>query len=291
MGVFRHNPRRVLRYGAILATGAVGVYFLFGFIERMAVFPATREIYRDPAAFGWAFEDVWLEVNGGRTHAWHIPLEGARGTALFSHGNAGNMADRLESISLLRGLGFSVLAYDYGGYGRSSGRPSEKRCYADIRAAWRHLTGERGIDPSRIVLFGRSLGGAVTCDLAVDVQPAAVVIESTFTSIPEVARDLIPLLPARLLLRTRFANLEKAGRIRSPLLYVHSRDDTLIPFHHGEKLFAAAREPKTFLEIRGDHNEGFVLSMAEYLEGWRAFLAPILPWTAEEGEHAGPSAG
>jgi fermentation-respiration switch protein FrsA (DUF1100 family) len=250
----------------------------------MAVFPATRDIYRDPSAFGWDFEEVWLEVDRGRSHAWHIPLEGARATVLFSHGNAGNMADRLESISLLRGLGFSVLAYDYGGYGRSTGRPSEQRCYADIRAAWRYLTEGRGIAPSQIVLFGRSLGGAVTCELAAEVQPAAVVLESTFTSIPDVAGDLLPFLPARLLVRARFTNLDKVGRFRSPLLYVHSRDDTLIPFHHGEKLFAAAREPKTFLEIRGDHNEGFVVSMEPYLAGWRAFLDPILPWIGQPTE-------
>ncbi len=249
-----------------------------GFLERMVVFPASRDLYRDPGSMGWAFEDVWLDVGAGeRSHGWFIPIKNARGVALFSHGNAGNIADRLESVSLLRAQGLSVFVYDYGGYGRSTGKASEARCYADVRAAWRYLTEQRGIEPGRLLLFGRSLGGAVTCDIAVDVQPAGVIIESTFTSVPDLAGEMLPFVPVKWLVRTQFANKEKIGRIESPLLYVHSRDDTLIPFHHGRVLFDRATAPKTFLEIRGDHNEGFVLSMDRYRAAWKAFLAPLLP--------------
>ena len=249
---------------------------MFGRLERMLIFPATRDIDRDPGVFGWEFEDVYLPVKGGETHGWWIPLEGARGTALFSHGNAGNIAGRLESIGLLRGLGFSVMAYDYGGYGRSTGSPSEVRCCADARAFWRYLTEVRGIAPGQLLLFGRSLGGAVTCDLASEVTPQAVVIESTFTSIPDIAREMVPFFPARLL-RTRFANKDKIGLLSAPLLMVHGREDSMIRFHHGEALFALAPEPKTFVEIHGDHNEGFVLSKAIYLAAWEEFLAPLFP--------------
>lgn len=262
--------------------GAFGAVLCANMIENWILFPATREIYRDPGEFGWPFEEVWLEVGLERTHAWYVPLEGARGVALFSHGNAGNIADRLESIGLLRNLGFSVFAYDYGGYGKSSGSASEKRCCADVRAAWRHLTETRGMPARQILLFGRSLGGAVTADLAQEVVPAAVVLESTFLSVPDVAKDMFPWLPVQWLVRTQFCTKDKIARFHCPLLVIHSPDDSLIRFHHGKELFERAREPKQFLEIRGGHNDGFVQSMKMYTRGWEEFLAPILPREAAD---------
>jgi len=275
----RPETRRmiVLKFLLFAAIG-YGVILLLAYLfHDRIIFPATRAIYRDPSAFGWAFEDVVVPVNGYSTHGWFIPLENARGVALFSHGNAGNIADRLESIGLLRELGFSVLAYDYGGYGKSSGRASEQRCYADIRAMWRHLTETRGIPPEQILIFGRSLGGAVSAELAAEVIAAAVVLESTFLSTVDVARDAFPWLPARWFVRHHFENKHKVGRIKSPLLIIHSPDDRVIPYRHGTELFRLAAEPKQFLEIRGDHNEGFVLSAPAYLAGWESFLAPIMP--------------
>lgn len=254
----------------------LGLTALLFYLQDKMIFQATREIYRTPESAGWAYEDVRLKVGEETTHGWWIPLEDARGVVLFSHGNAGNIADRIESIGLLRKLGLSVLAYDYGGYGYSTGRPSEKRCYADIRAMWRWLTDERGVQPEQIVLFGRSLGGAVTCDLAAEVEPAAVVLESTFSSVAAVAQEMFPYLPAQWLLRRKFNNLEKITHIKSPLLIIHSPDDTLIRYHHGQRLFDRATARKEFLEIRGDHNMGFVESMDTYVAGWEKFLAVVL---------------
>jgi len=271
----------VVFLGVFLGWGGVAT-LMWSFQDRL-LFPSTREIYREPSAFGWVFEDVWVEVDGERTHGWWVPLEDHRGVALFSHGNAGNIADRLESISLLRDFGFSVLAYDYGGYGRSSGRPSEARLYGDVRAMWRHLRDERGFQPGEIVLFGRSLGAAPTIDLAVEVEAAAVIVESAFTSVPDVAGEVFWWLPTRRLVRHVFDNAAKVGEIRSPLLIVHSPDDTIIPYHHGERLFELAMEPKTFVEIRGDHNTGFVQSMDIYRAGWESFLEPVLPWPQASG--------
>jgi alpha-beta hydrolase superfamily lysophospholipase len=245
--------------------------------QGRVLFPATREIYRDPGEFGWAFQDVFLPVGGDQTHGWFLPLNDSRGVVLFSHGNAGNIADRLESIGLLRELGFSVMAYDYGGYGKSTGDPSERRCYADIRAVWRYLTEARGIPPERIVLFGRSLGGAVTADLAKDVEPAAVVLESTFLSTRDVARDMFRWFPFAPFVTYRFETKNKIADFRAPLLLIHSPDDRLILFHNGKELFERAHEPKTFLQISGDHNEGFVQSMTVYVQGWEDFLQPLLP--------------
>lgn len=264
---------------ALLAALAYGsVVLMLYTIQRSLLFPATREIHRDPSAMGWAFEDLHLELpDGETTHAWWIPMDGARGAVLFSHGNAGNIADRLESIGLLRRLGLSVLAYDYGGYGRSSGSPSEARIYGDIRAAWRHLTGPLGVPPDRVVIFGRSLGAGPTVQLASEVEAGAVVIESTFLSVVEVAREVFPWLPVRWLVRDRFDNGAKIGHVRAPILVVHSPDDTLIPYRHGRALFDRAPEPKAWLEIRGDHNNGFAMSQDVYLPGWERFLDAHLP--------------
>lgn len=240
--------------------------------QRKLIFPATREMVRDPGDFDWAFEELRLPVAGEVIHAWYVPLEKPRGVVLFSHGNGGNLSGRLESIGLLRSFGFSVLAYDYGGYGYSTGKPSEARCYADIRAMWDYLTQTKQIPESQIVLFGRSLGAAATADLAQSVKPGAVVLESAFLSVPDVAKGMPIVGHITWLIRHRFENKAKVGNITSPLLVVHSPEDEVIPYAHGKRLFELANEPKTFLEIRGDHNLGFVVSEPVYRRGWDVFL-------------------
>lgn len=260
---------------------AVVVYTVLGgllfFSQRRILFPATRNLYRTPADFGWRFEDVYLEVRGHQTHGWLIPAPGdAAGTILFSHGNAGNIADRLESVDIFRRMGLTVFVYDYGGYGKSTGHPSERRCHADAAAAWAYLTEVRGVPPGEIVLFGRSLGGAVTIDLAARTTPAGVIAESTFTSTVDRAREMYPMFPVRWLIRHQFNNLEKMDKITAPVLIVHSRKDTIIPFHHGQRLFDRARGPKTLLEITGDHNEGFIITGPAYSDGLRAFIMQAL---------------
>mgnify|MGYP006281037631 CR=1 FL=1 len=261
--------------GITIFTG--GLFSMAYLLQERVLFPATSELDRDPAFYDWPFEDVVLPVGEYWTHGWFVPLENARGVVLFSHGNAGNLADRLESIGFLRAMGFAVMAYDYGGYGKSTGRPSEARLYADIRAVWNYLTAERGYDPDEIVLFGRSLGGGPTTDLAAEVRPAGVVLESTFTSAPAVANDIFRLIPLGWVLRHQFDNRTKVPLIQAPLMVVHSPDDTLIRYKHGRALYERATEPKRFLELRGDHNEGFVLSGAVYKQGWESFLEDVLP--------------
>lgn len=240
--------------------------------QRKLIFPASRDMVRDPGDFGWAYDEISLPVNGKETHGWYVPMENHRGVVLFSHGNAGNLSGRLESIGLLRSLGFSVLAYDYGGYGYSTGKPSEKRCYADIRAMWDYLVTERAIPEAQIVLFGRSLGAAPTADLAPSVKPGAVVLESAFLSVPDVAKEMPGVGHLTWLIRHRFGNKNKVAKITSPVLIIHSPDDEVIPYEHGKRLFELANEPKTFLEIRGDHNLGFVFSEPVYRPGWESFL-------------------
>ncbi len=262
----------------VFAVGYLILVALMYFLQdRLLFFPAT-EILQTPADMGWAYDDLQLKVGEETTNAWYVPAEGKRrGILLFSHGNAGNIGDRLESISIFRRLGLDVVIYDFGGYGRSTGTPSESRCYDDIRGVWRYLIEERGAASEEIVLFGRSLGAGATCQLATEVAPAAVILESPFRSVPEMAHGLYPWLPVRLLARTRLDNEAKIAHIEAPLLVIHSVDDDIIPFAHGERLFEVANEPKRFLEIHGDHNSGFVDSGDVYVDGLSEFLIEVLP--------------
>ena len=243
-------------------------------LQDALIFPASRDIWCMPsdAPYGWAFDTVSLHVGGDTTAAWYIPVEHAKGVILFSHGNGGNIADRIEHYAMLRGLGYDVFAYDYGGYGDSTGKPSEQRCYADVRAAWRYLTETRGIPPARIVLYGESLGGAVTCDLAAEVTPRAVVLQNTFLSVTKVAKEAFPILPVGLLLKHRFDSELKIAKIAAPVLVIHSPEDSIIPYRHGRVLFDLAPAPKTFLELHGDHNDCIFTSERVYRAGMQAFL-------------------
>jgi hypothetical protein len=256
----------------------VGLLIVFYLAQNRLLFQSTRDIYRTPQSVGWEFEEVRVNVGEHTTAGWWIPYaEDSKGAILFSHGNAGNIADRLESIAIFRDLGFNVLAYDYGGYGNSTGKPTEKRCYQDIHAMYDWLAKERNIPAERIILFGRSLGAGPTCQLATEVNVAGVVIESTFTSVPDRGREIFPFLPVTLMSKNRFNNLSKVPSFLSPVLVVHSQYDTTIPYHHGRALYEAAKEPKYFLEIQGDHNEGFWNSGDLYTKGLTTFFESVLP--------------
>lgn len=264
----------ILKIAGAVYLGLVVLAFL---LQGRIVFPGGRLLWQTPQSVGWAYQNLTISVGRETTHAWFIPAAYGRGVVLFSHGNAGTMADRLESIKVFRDLGFDVLIYDYGGYGMSSGRASEKRCYADARAMWRYLTEERGVPPERIVLFGRSVGGAVAADLAAEAKPGAVILESTFLSGVRLGQETFPFLPVGLLLRHRFHNDRKAPKITAPILIVHSPEDEIVPFRHGKTLYELANAPKSFLEIHGGHNEGFLLSLTQYKTGLQSFLDPLFP--------------
>ncbi len=246
--------------------------YLYLFQASFVFFP-SQVIGATPADAGLAFEDVQLQTEDGESvHGWFLPAPDAKLTVLFLHGNAGNISHRLESLQIFHRLGLSSVIIDYRGYGRSTGKPSEQGTYRDALAAWRYLVDERGIPPRRIVIFGRSLGGGVATWLAARHPPGGLIIESTPTSIPDVGAKIYPFLPVRLLARIKYNALELIGGVEAPVLVVHSREDEIIPFEHGERLFQAAREPRTLLPIRGDHNAGFLISGQDYLQGLQRFL-------------------
>ncbi|MEA3546234.1 MAG: alpha/beta hydrolase [Thermodesulfobacteriota bacterium] len=230
-----------------------------------------------PVDVGLPYESVKLVTSDNvQLDGWYIPAPHARGVVLFCHGNAGNISHRLESLLLFNKLGFSTLIFDYRGYGRSQGKPSEQGMYKDAEIAWQHLTQERGVPPPQIILFGRSLGAAVTAHLATIHTPAALILESCFTSVPDIAADLYPFLPVRLLSRLDYNAIKKLENVPCPVLIAHSPNDEIIPYKHGRALYAAAKEPKRFLELRGGHNDGFLVTGKVYRDGLDSFLSEIL---------------
>lgn len=249
---------------------------LFLFQARFIYFPIAAWA-ATPARVGLPYETVTLTTSDGvELSAWFIPAPEASHVLLFFHGNAGNISHRLTSIEQFHELGLHVFIIDYRGYGQSEGSPTEAGTYLDAEAAWRYLTEERGFQPSQVILFGRSLGGAVATWLAQHRQPAALIIESTFTSVPDMAAAQFPFLPTRLLVRHRYDTFSRLPHVTCPVLVIHSPEDEIIPYSHGERLFAAAPDPKTFLKLKGGHNEGFILSSPGYETGLQTFLTKHL---------------
>lgn len=262
----------------LLAGYAVLVLALYLAQDRLLYHP-TQSLPVTPADRGMPFEAVTFETEDGEVlHGWWLPVEPERGALLFFHGNAGNIAGRLESAAQFLDLGLSVLIFDYRGYGQSTGAPSEEGLYRDAEAAWRYLTQERDRAPQRVVLFGRSLGSGPVTWLAARRQAGALILESAFTSVPDVAARQFPLVPVRWLARTQFDNRRRIPHVEVPLLVIHSPDDAVIPFVHGRRLYEAARSPKSFLRLTGGHNDGFLVSAPQYHQGLDAFLTRHLRW-------------
>ncbi len=253
------------------------VVFIYLTQSRMLYLPNIpgRTLTVTPANMGMDYEDVFIQTSDGVTlHGWFVGARSDR-VVLFFHGNAGNISHRLYSIRHFQELGLSVLIIDYRGYGQSEGRTTEKGIYHDADAAWRYLTEDRDILAENIVIFGRSLGASVASRLAAQHQPLALIVESSFTSVPDIAQELYPWLPARWLSRLSHATRDHISEVRCPVLVVHSRDDEIIPFHHGEAIFTSANEPRTLLTIRGTHNEGFLQDEQTYVAGLRTFLTKL----------------
>ena len=220
--------------------------------NRLAFAPTRADVaWADPP--DPAVRDVWLTAaDGTRLHAWYLPADADAGAVLVSHGNGGNVSGLGPMmVNLRRHLGRSVLAYDYPGFGRSDGAPTEAGCYAAGDAAYRWLTADRRHPPGAVVLLGESLGGGVAVELATRHDHEALVLVSTFTSLPDAAAAHNPWVPCRTLMSNRFDNLSKIGRCRRPVFVAHGTADDVVPFGQGERLFAAANEPKRLLAVEG----------------------------------------
>jgi hypothetical protein len=259
-----------LVYGCVVA-------LVFVFQSHLVYYPQIgREVVSTPRAFGLAHEALEIATEDGeKLAAWWVPAEDARGTVLLFHGNAGNISHRLDYLRMFNRLRYSTLIIDYRGYGTSTGSPSEQGTYRDAVAAWRYLTEARGVRDSDIVLFGESLGAAVASWLAARHAPRALVLASAFTSASDLGSEVYWFLPVRLISRFHYDNLANLAAVKVPVLIAHSRNDEIVPFTHGERLYAAATGPKRFLELSGGHNSGFVFTREEWVQALADFLEGV----------------
>ena len=246
------------------------------FQEKYAAFAPTGEMSGDPSGYGMSYEDVhFTSGDGTGLDGWFIPGTSSI-TVLWLHGNAGNISDRLD---ILRGfnhsLGVSSFIFDYRGYGKSEGRPSEKGLYEDARAAWEWLTEQRGVPPGNIILYGHSLGTAVAVDLALGAggSAAGLALESPFTSARALARRMYGGIPVDLFMSLHFDNIGRVGGVKMPLLVIHGDKDATIPFEMGKEVFDAGREPKAFFPVPGgDHSDCYLVGGEAYWDAWRKLL-------------------
>ena len=272
----RGRSRRRRAAWAVVSVAAVfgALLLMLLWLENRLVFLPDRveQAWEEPPTADT--EDVWLTTaDGTRVHAWHLPhADPAAGAVLVSHGNGGNLSHRGVLMAALRKfLGRAVVCYDYPGYGRSDGTPSEAGCYAAGDAAYRWLTDAKKIPVSKVVLYGESLGGGVAVDQASRLDHEGLVLVFTFTSLPEAASSHYPFLPCRTLMANRFDNLAKIGKCHKPVFIAHGTADPVIPFRQGEELFAAANEPKRFLRLEGQGHQ--IPMTAAFFTAIRDFLA------------------
>lgn len=265
----RSRWRRLL---IIAVLGYLGIIIVLLALERKFIFiptPARRDWREPPDA---RIVDLELPTSAGdRVHAWWLPNPGANLTVLYSHGNAGNLSHRGNSIiRWAQELNASVLIYDYPGYGRSTGKPDETSCYAAADAGWNWLTTTQGRNEADIVLVGASLGGAMATHLAENRDCRALILIKAFSSIPDMASHRFPWLPVRYLVRSQFDSVAKLPNCRSPVFLVHGTNDGIVPYACAERLLAAAPEPKELLTLDGnDHNDALP---GEFFPRLRTFL-------------------
>jgi uncharacterized protein len=260
----------------ILRVIAYIIIFIAGirYIENRSIYYPMKEITTTPSEFNLYYEDVYFNSQDNkRLHAWFIPSQGAEFTILFNHGNAGNISHRLDKISMLHAIGFNVFIYDYRGYGKSLGSPSETGLYKDIEGAYNYLR-EMGVSHDKIVLYGESIGGAIAIELAYRRPVGGIITENTFTSVKDMVKKAFPLMPY-FIFSSRFDSLSKIEHIKCKKLIIHSVDDEIVPFTQGERLFNAAIQPKEFLELRGGHNTAFWDSLTAYKEGITSFASSL----------------
>lgn len=254
------------------------VYFslalLLMIFEERLIFIPSRYPAGDWEPPNLHVEDAWFTADDGtRLHGWFAPHDRPRARILYCHGNAGNITDRADILDVLqRRVGAEVLLFDYRGYGRSEGQPSEKGLLRDARAARVWLARRAGVSEPEIVVMGRSLGGAVAVDLAAEDGARGLIVESSFDSLPAVAAYHYRWLPVRWLMHTRFNSARKIARYHGPLLLSHGDRDTIVPLRFGQNLFDAANQPKTFFPLpHHNHNDplpaAYYQAVIEFLDG------------------------
>lgn len=249
------------------------------FFDQLFVYHPFPWINQDWARLSaLPLEDVWFRsTDGTPLFGWYVGSSGTPAVLLWCHGNAGNIIHRLENLAELHRLGLSVFLFDYRGYGRSSGKPSEGGLYQDALAAHAYLTEKREIPPRRIVIFGRSLGAAVAGEVASRRPAAGLILESSFPSVEALAKAHYFGLPAHWLLRARFNLTDRLRDVHIPILVVHGDRDDIVPIEMGKQVFEVAHEPKSLFIIPGaNHNDTYQVGGRPYFQRLRRFVEEVV---------------
>lgn len=258
---------------AVLLIAYVALGVALYFMQTKFTYGPTREVGYTPDELGLDFEEIMFETaDGVKLSSWYVPTDSSGFTVLFCHGNGGNMMHRLDSINIFNKLRLNCFIFDYRGYGKSEGKPSEEGTYLDAMAAYKWLTETRKIPANKIIIFGRSLGGSIAAQLASKVKAAGLIIESGFTSYVHMGRKLYPYMPVQWFARYSYRTIDYIRDIRCPVLIIHSRGDEIVPFEFGLELYEAANDPKEFVEIFGSHNDSFLVSSEIYNKAWTKWL-------------------
>jgi len=270
------NATRLWKTAAVLFLCLLGLLIMLRAFEHSQVYHPTRESEYAVTDVHPRGEDFFLTASDGvRLHAWFLP--GEEGSPrrdfvfLFCHGNGGNLTSRPNYYRAILSTGASLLAFDYRGYGRSDGAPDEQGTYLDAFAAWQWLV-DRGTPPGRIIVWGESLGGGIASKVAHDREAGALVLQSTFTSVPDIGAELFPFLPVRMLATIEYNTLQRLPEIHCPVVVMHSRADEIIPYEHGRRNYEAANQPKVFIELEGGHNDAIFADQTKYIAGAEAAL-------------------
>jgi fermentation-respiration switch protein FrsA (DUF1100 family) len=232
----------------------------------------------DTSSFNIKVEDVFFQADDGtKLHGWYIPSSNARATLLWFHGNAGNLTHRLENIQQLKALNLNIFIFDYRGYGKSEGKPSEEGIYLDSQAAYDILIREKNVSPRKLILFGRSLGAICAVEVAANNPAAGIILESVFTSARDMAGKVLPFLPIGWVIKSKFDAANKVPHLKLPKLFLHGTEDEIVPYELGRKLFSAAADPKEFYDIEGaGHNDTYFVGGGKYFAVLNRFITGTL---------------
>jgi pimeloyl-ACP methyl ester carboxylesterase len=254
---------------------------------NMIYHPEGRQVAIPAARFSLHEQRVsYPSTDGVQLTAWIIPAVAQQNAEamwmLICHGNLGNIGfgQRPEFYSFMRDTGLNLFAFDYRGYGDSTGSPNELGLYADALASYHYLTKTLHISPDHIIIFGHSLGSGVAIELASKVPAAALIVEGAYTSVAQRGQELYPMLPIALVSTQRFPSIERIGSIKMPKLLIHSPEDSIIPYAHGQRLYAAADSAKRFVDVKGGHQNAYSVDKAKYYGAIAQLMREVTPETS-----------
>ncbi len=260
---------RILTY---ILVGIGVIYAYIKYMERRGIFYPVKQVEFTPKLIDSTFDDIYIKTQDNITlNGWFIPCNNSKYTIFFLHGNAGNIGHRLEKIKMLREAGLNIFIIDYRGYGRSGGSPFEEGLYYDAKAAYEYLLYTRKISPNKIILYGESLGAAVAIDLAAKSEIKAIILEGAFSCGKDMGREIFPFLPV-FFFKDTYNSVKKIKTVKAAKLFLHSKEDEIVPFALSKKLFDSSPGEKFFIELNGSHNDAFLYSKNEYLSAISEFI-------------------